>query len=282
MRTWLVTGGSGMLAQQLVTDLRGEVRAPSRAELDITDVDAVDDALEGVDIVVNAAAYTKVDDAEEHEAEAMAVNADAAARVAAAAQVRGVRVVQLSTDYVFNGRSDEPYPEDAPVDPINAYGRTKAEGERRVRDITEGDALIVRVSWLYGAGGPNFPRTILRLLREKDEVPVVTDQVGQPTWTGDVADAIVRLVDAGAPGGVYHATNSGKASWFEFARTVASEAGIDPDRVVPTTSAAFPRPAQRPAWSVLGHAAWTGLGLPQPRDWREALHDAMRQGALEG
>ncbi|MEO8094477.1 MAG: NAD(P)-dependent oxidoreductase, partial [Pseudolysinimonas sp.] len=210
-----------------------------------------------------------------------AVNATAAGTVALAAHAQGVRVVQLSTDYVFDGRLREEYDERAPVSPLQAYGRTKAAGEVAVQEATLGDALVVRTAWLYGAGGPNFGRTILRMLREQDEVPVVTDQTGQPTWAADVARQIIALVGVKAPGGIYHATNRGEASWFEFARAIASEAGIDPDKVVATTSAAFHRPAPRPEWSVLGHAATTRLGLAGLRPWREALHAAMNEGALE-
>lgn len=279
---WLITGGNGMLAQEFVKVLqREDVSAPPRAELDITDADSVLRALDGVDIVVNTAAFTGVDAAEENEDLALAVNATGAGTLARAARARGARVVQLSTDYVFDGRSRDPYDERTPPSPLQAYGRTKAAGEAAVAKATHGDALIVRTGWLYGAGGPNFGRTVLRLLREQDRVPVVTDQTGQPTWGADVAAQIVSMVGVQAPGGIYHATNTGDASWFAFAKAIAEEAGIDPDKVVATTSAEFRRSAQRPEWSVLGHAATTRLGLPSLRPWPDALHAAMNEGALE-
>lgn len=281
MTRWLVTGGSGMLGTDLAVALadRDVVLLGSR-ELDIRDADAVREAVDGIDVVVNAAAYTKVDDAESHEDEALAVNGTGAANLAAAVAASGGRLVQVSTDYVFDGAATEPYAEDAPIDPLGAYGRTKAAGERAVLAALPDRAWVVRTAWLYGAGGPNFAATMLRLARDRDTVSVVTDQLGQPTWTADLAARIVALVDADAPAGVYHGTNAGRASWFEFARAVFAEAGLDPERVRPTTAAEFVRPAPRPAWSVLGHDRWAAAGLPPMRDWREALQEAVATGAV--
>lgn len=279
---WLITGGGGMLAQDLARALRRqEVIAPSRAELDITDESAVRAALADVDVVVNTAAFTAVDAAEQDEAAATAINATAAGALARAAHESGARVVQVSTDYVFDGRSREPYDERAAISPINAYGRSKAAGEQAVLEATDGTALVVRTAWLYGGGRPSFGRTILRKLRDGEQVSVVTDQVGQPTWTADLAARILEFAEIGAEGGIYHATNSEYTSWFDLARAIADEAGLDTDKVVPTTSAEFVRPAARPEWSVLGQAATTRLGLPVLRPWREALHDAMKEGALD-
>jgi dTDP-4-dehydrorhamnose reductase len=277
---FLVLGGKGMLGQDLVRALDGrDVVALGRADLDITDEGAVRAAVAGFDVVINAAAYTKVDDAETHEADAFAVNATGAQNAAAASAAIGARFVQLSTDYVFDGTATEPYPEDAPLRPASAYGRTKAEGERLVRDAHPG-AFIVRTAYLYGAHGPNFARTILNLAQQRDTVSVVTDQVGQPTWTRDLAGWIVGLIDADAPSGIYHGTNAGRASWFDFARALFSAQGLDPERVLPTDSSTFVRPAPRPAFSVLGHDAWTRAGLASPRDWREGLASAAADGVL--
>jgi dTDP-4-dehydrorhamnose reductase len=256
-----------------------EVRALRRAELDITDAASVADAVRDVDVVVNAAAYTAVDDAESHEDDAYAINAEGAGRLARAAADAGARLVQVSTDYVFRGDATTPYPEDAPLDPLGAYGRTKAAGERLVREAHPG-AHIVRTAWLYGEHGASFPRTMLRLASEHETVSVVTDQLGQPTWTRDLASAIVALLDADAPAGVYHGTNSGEATWFDLARATFELAGLDPERVLPTDSAAFVRPAPRPAYSVLGHDAWARAGVVEPRDWRAALAAAFAAGAL--
>lgn len=277
---WLVTGGTGMLGRDLARALNGDVAAPGRDELDITDADAVDAALEDVDVVVNAAAFTAVDDAEADEDRATEVNGIAAGRLAAAAHARGAGFVQISTDYVFDGRATAPYRADAPLSPLNAYGRGKALGERLVAEATEGRALIVRTAWLYGAGGHGFVRAIAARAPGEDIVPVVTDQVGQPTWTAEVAEGVARLIAADAPGGVYHATSRGHASRFLFARAIFEELGADPERIAPADSLADARPARRPAWSVLDHASWTRIGLAPLRDWREALHEAAREGAL--
>jgi dTDP-4-dehydrorhamnose reductase len=277
---YLIAGGRGMLGHDLARSLDGrDVAVLGRAELDITDPDAVARAVPGYDVVINAAAYTKVDDAETDEDAAYAINATGAGLLAAAAADAGARFVQVSTDYVFNGTATTPYAEDTPLDPVSAYGRTKADGELRVR-AAHPSPHIVRAAWLYGANGPNFARTMLRLAADRETVDVVADQVGQPTWTLDLAGAIVRLLDADAPAGVYHGTNSGQASWYDFARAVFAVSGLDPERVRPIDSAAFPRPARRPAYSVLGHAAWQRAGLAEPRDWREALSAAASDGVL--
>ena len=279
---YLITGAAGMLGQDVQAALKDRaVTALSRAELDITDQDAVNAAVSGHDVIVNCAAYTKVDDAETHEDLAYAINATGAANLARAAAANGARLVQVSTDYVFDGTATTPYPEDAQRRPVSAYGRTKAAGEQLAAELNPGRTLIVRAAWLYGAHGPNFARTMLRLAAERDELTVVDDQIGQPTWTLDLAHQIAALVDAAAPAGVYHATTSGRASWFDFAQAVFREAGLDPARVKPTDSSQFVRPAPRPAFSVLGHGAWSRIGLKPLRPWREALADAAAQGVLE-
>lgn len=281
MSRFLITGAAGMLGRDLQLALRDrDVTALGRADLDITDPDAVDAAVAGHDVVVNSAAYTKVDDAETHEDEAAAVNATGPALLAEAAVRHGAKLVTVSTDYVFDGNGTAPYAEDAPTDPLNAYGRTKAAGEAAVRRIAPDSSYVVRTAWIYGAHGPNFAATMLRLAATHETVSVVTDQVGQPTWTGDLAARIVELVDADAPAGVYHGTNSGQASWYEFTKAIFAEAGLDPERVLPTDSAAFVRPAPRPAYSVLGHDGWSRAGLAPMRDWREALAAAVQAGAL--
>lgn len=279
MTRYLVAGAGGMLGADLRLLLADrEVTALDRAQLDVTDADAVRTAVAGHDVVINAAAYTKVDDAESDEATAFAVNATGAGLLARAAADVGARFVHVSTDYVFDGTATSPYPEDAPRDPLGAYGRTKAAGEELV--LASPDVYLVRTAWLYGEHGPNFARTMLRLAGERDTVSVVTDQIGQPTWSRDLASAIVTLLDARAPFGIYHGTNSGSASWFDFARAIFEESGLDPDRVLPSDSSSFVRPAPRPGYSVLGHAAWAAAGLPAPRPWRDALRAAIAAGAL--
>lgn len=281
MTRTLITGAAGMLGRDLQLALHGrDVTALGRADLDITDPDAVDAAVAGHDVVINSAAYTKVDDAETHEADAAAVNATGPKLLAEAAVRHGAKLVTISTDYVFDGNGTAPYAEDAPTDPLNAYGRTKAEGEAHVRRIAPDSSYIVRTAWIYGAYGPNFAATMLRLAASHDTVKVVTDQIGQPTWTGDLAARIVELVDADAPAGIYHGTNSGQGSWYDFTKAIFAENGLDPERVLPTDSASFVRPAPRPAYSVLGHDAWSRAGLAPMRDWRTALHAATTAGVF--
>ena len=279
---YLITGAAGMLGRDLQVALAGrDVTAFGRADLDITDLSAVLEAVDGYDAIINAAAYTKVDDAETNEEAAYAINATGPHNLALAAVATGARLVQISTDYVFDGNATTPYGEDTPIDPISAYGRTKAAGEAFVLSTHPTGSYIVRTAWLYGEHGPNFPKTMLKLAAARDTLSVVDDQVGQPTWTADLAKQIVALLDAKAPAGIYHGTNSGVTSWFGFAQAVFAGAGLDPARVTPTDSSQFVRPAPRPAYSVLGHDAWQAAGLAPMRDWREALADATAQGIFE-
>jgi len=284
---WIVTGANGMLGRDLVGTLleQGEdVRALGRGDLDVTDSAAVAAAVRDVDVVVNCAAYTAVDQAESDEAAAFALNAAGPAYLAAAARAARARIVQISTDYVVagDGPADGPHPEDAPVAPRSAYGRTKAAGEWAVRSENP-DHLVVRTAWLYGAHGGCFPKTMVRAAGQRDVLDVVDDQVGQPTWTVDVADLVVRLVQAGAPSGTYHATSTGETSWFEFARAVVTSAGFTPEKVRPTTSEAFVRPAPRPAYSALGHDALRAAGVepigPWEQRWAEASALVLADGA---
>jgi dTDP-4-dehydrorhamnose reductase len=278
---WGITGAGGQLGLDLQValavsgvDLEKQVTAWKRKDLDVTNADAVRDAVRGHDVIVNTAAYTKVDDAETHEGDAFAVNAIGAANIAAACRETGARLVHVSTDYVFSGDADEPYAEDAPFAPRSAYGRTKAAGEWAVQAHCP-NAWIVRTAWLYGGGGPNFVKTMARLAQERETVSVVDDQRGQPTWTMDVADAILRLVTDDAPAGTWHATSQGETTWHGFARAVFEGLGHDPARVLPTTTADFPRPAPRPAYSVLGHDAWRMARLPLLPRWDESLARAL-------
>lgn len=279
---YLITGANGMLGRDLQSVLANRaVTALAREDLDVTDRNAVEGAVAGHDVVINCAAYTRVDDAETHEDAAFAVNAKGAGYLAEAAALNGAKLIQLSTDYVFDGTATTPYPESAPRNPVSAYGRTKAEGERLALELNPDGTCILRTAWLYGAQGPNFAKTMVRLAAANDAVNVVDDQQGQPTWTVDVAARIAAMVDANVPPGIYHATNSGTATWFEFAREIFRLAGLDPSRVHPIPSAKFPRPAPRPAYSVLGHDAWGAVGLAPMRNWMDALSDAAAQGVLD-
>ncbi len=275
---WLITGAGGMLGLEFQSILAGaDVVALARRDLDVTDPAAVVAALHthGADVVVNAAAFTAVDEAETHEGEAFVVNTVAAANIARACASTGARLVQISTDYVFDGSASNPYAEDEPLAPASAYGRTKAAGEWAVRATLPSASWIVRTAWLYGAGGSNFVKTILGLESNRPTLDVVDDQWGQPTWTADVARQIIRMVHVAAPAGIYHATSSGSTTWYGFARAIFELIGADPERVRPVTSAAFPRPAPRPAYSVLGHDAWRAADMRPPPGWRTSLERAL-------
>ncbi|MER5510802.1 dTDP-4-dehydrorhamnose reductase [Streptomyces sp. NPDC002766] len=279
---WLVTGAGGMLGRDTVEELarRGEdVTGLDRAALDITRPDAVQAALaeHRPELVVNCAAYTAVDDAETDEERALAINGDGPRNLARACSALGARLIQVSTDYVFAGDARTPYPEDHPADPRTAYGRTKLAGERAVAEELPASSAILRTAWLYGVHGRSFVRTMIDLESRRDTLDVVDDQHGQPTWSADVAARVADLgphVGRGASG-VLHATGSGETTWYELAREVFRGLGADPDRVRPVGSGAFPRPAPRPAYSVLGQDRWRQLGLPPLRDWRAALHEAL-------
>lgn len=269
---WMVTGAKGMLGTDATALLEGHghgVVGVDLGDLELTDPAAVKAALAEVDVVLNCAAWTAVDDAETQEEAALVANETIPAVLAGAAAATGTRLVQISTDYVFAGDASSPYAEDAPTAPRSAYGRTKEAGERAVRAALPDAHLLVRTAWLYGAHGACFPRTIARVAAERGGVAVVDDQIGQPTWTRDVVDLVLRLVEADAPAGTYHATSSGQTSWFGFARAVVAAAGLDPSIVTPTDSAAFPRPAPRPAYSVLGHTALERIGIAPIGDWAE-------------
>ena len=280
---WLVTGAAGMLGTDLVAALRAsgrDVTAMTRADLDITDPAAVAAAVAGHGVVVNCAAWTAVDDAEMKEDEALAVNGNAPRLLARGCAATGARLVQISTDYVFDGTATSPYPEDAPLAPRSAYGRTKAAGETAVREELPDGHWIVRTAWLYGRHGGNFVATMARLERQRQTVDVVEDQRGQPTWSADVAAQVIALAGSGAPAGTYHATSSGETTWYGLARAVFAGIGADPDRVRPTTSEHFVRPAPRPAYSVLGHDAWALTRVAPLRPWGEALDAALESGML--
>jgi dTDP-4-dehydrorhamnose reductase len=289
MTRWLVTGAAGMLGRDLTELLaaRGEeCTALARADLDITDAAATAGAVAAVkpDVVVNCAAWTAVDAAEEHEAQALAINAGGAASLAAACAATGALLVHPSTDYVFDGEASAPYAEDAATAPAGAYGRTKLAGEQAVRSALPGGSYIVRTAWLYGAHGKNFAKTMLRLAGNGTAPGVVADQHGQPTWTADVAAQICALVTAGAPAGVYHATSGGQTTWYGFATEIFAlyheqnqTPGTERLRLTPRplTTAEYPTPARRPAYSVLGHQAWRAAGIEPIGNWQDALRRAF-------
>jgi dTDP-4-dehydrorhamnose reductase len=272
----LVTGAAGMLGRDLVAHLsrRHDVTAVD-LEVDVTDPAAVRACVAGCrpEAVFHLAAWTDVDGAEENEAAALAVNGAGSRNVAAAAAEAGAALVLPSTDYVFDGRKGAPYEEDDATGPLGAYGRTKLCGEREALARHPDGTRVARTAWLYGAGGRNFVDTVRRLGAEREELPVVDDQTGSPTWTRDLAPALEALI--GAPPGVYHTAAAGAVTWAGLARAVFAATGCG-CRVVPVTTEAIGRPAPRPRFSAL---ASTRPGAPRLRDWREALVDYLEEAA---
>jgi dTDP-4-dehydrorhamnose reductase len=275
----LILGAGGQLGTELVrvcSTLGDEVVAAAREDVDIADGARLRDVVRAQRpaVVFNAAAYTAVDRAESEPDRAELVNGRAVGRLAEVCRDLVVPVVHFSTDYVFDGTATKPIPEDAPTSPVNAYGLSKLHGEQAL--LRSGaDAYIVRTSWVYGAAGANFVRTVLRVTREKGAIAVVDDQKGAPTWARDLAVASRRLVEVGSPG-VYHLSNSGEVSWFEVARAVVELAGISAE-VRPIRTAEYPTPARRPEYSVLANQRWAALGEPPLRPWKEALQEYIAE-----
>nr|WP_275404127.1 dTDP-4-dehydrorhamnose reductase [Pseudonocardia acidicola] len=277
----MITGAGGMLGTALRAALAGrQPVALGRADLDVTERGAVEKALatHRPDVVLNAAAYTAVDAAETEHAAAYAGNAEGPAVLAAACAGAGARLLHVSTDYVFSGDATAPYEPGDPTGPRTVYGASKLAGEQAVLAASPRHH-VVRTAWLYGAGGPNFVSTMARLAREGRDPDVVDDQCGSPTWAADLAAALVELGGSDVPGGVLHFAGGGRTTWFGLARAVFEELGADPQRVRPCGTDRFPRPAPRPAYSVLGDGAWRAAGLTPPRSWRAALSAAF---AAEG
>ncbi|KAA9158901.1 dTDP-4-dehydrorhamnose reductase [Amycolatopsis acidicola] len=287
MLTVLVPGGTGQLGRDLaaLSSPEAEITAPGSAELDLTSTGAVVDAVstlaEGAratgrtPVVINAAAYTAVDAAETDEQRAFAVNADGPRVLAAVCSSRRVPLVHVSTDYVFPGDAERPYEPEDDLGPRSAYGRTKAAGEDAVLG-SGAQAWIVRTAWVYGLGGTNFVETMRRLESERETLSVVDDQRGSPTWSAELAAGLLELAGFIAGGRaperrVLHCTGGGETTWYGFARAIFEELGADPERVRPCTTEEFPRPAPRPAYSVLSNVSWAEAGLTPLRPWREAL-----------
>jgi len=272
----MVVGAKGMLGTDLVSrlvDAGHDVLAVDREELDITNEGSVEHTVDRVDVVVNVAAFTAVDPAEENEAEAFLVNAVGPQYLARRCKKIGARLVQISTDYVFDGSNSSPYRENGAVAPAGAYGRTKAAGEWAVQSSTD-DYIIVRTAWLYGAHGRCFPKTMAALSDKHKTLQVVTDEVGQPTWTADLADLILRLIEADVPSGIYHGTSSGRTNWFTFTQAIMASIGKDPAIVEESTAAEFNRPAPRPSFSVLSHNQLVAAGVEPIGNWRERWEEA--------
>ncbi len=281
----LITGANGQLGWELARSVPAGVDAvlAGRSELDISDRDAV---LGFVDrhrprAIVNAAAYTAVDKSEHEPELAHAVNATGAANLAAAAKAQGAALIQISTDFVFDGTRATPYAPDAATAPLGVYGRTKLAGEQAVLDTLGDQALILRTAWVYSSHGHNFVKTMLRLMAEKPELGIVADQVGTPTWAGGLAQAVWRALDTCLTG-VHHWTDAGVTSWYDFAVAIQEESqaiGLLRNAIPirPIRSEDYPTPARRPAYSVLNkHPTWSALDVPATH-WRAALRRMLNE-----
>ncbi len=277
----LLTGAGGQVGGELARLLpkQGDVVAVDRAALDLADADAIVSFVRSVrpDLIVNAAAYTAVDQAERERDAAFAINARAPQLLADEARRAGAILLHYSTDYVFDGRADAPYTEDAPTGPLGVYGESKLEGERAVA-ASGAHALVLRTSWVYGLTGRNFLLTIRRLAAERDELRIVADQTGTPNWSHALAQATSQLIDFGLPAlaeraGLYHLSAGGQTTWYGFARAIVGD--VVRPRVTPIATAEYPTPARRPAYGVLdcGRLAATfGIRLP---DWQDSLSDCL-------
>ncbi len=279
--TWLITGASGQLGlamQSELTERKIQYLAFASKDLDITKPESVCKMFSenSPSVVVNCAAWTDVDGAEANKEMAFAVNAFGPKNLAVASKSVGAILVHISTDYVFSGDNDSPWLEDAVRNPASVYGSSKCDGEKFVENLYPEGSYILRTAWLYSSNGKNFAKTMTRLaLQSHGEVKVVNDQIGQPTSTRDLARQIVNLVLSKASYGIYHGTNGGSASWFDFAQAIFELTGADKKRVIPVSSLEFQRPAKRPGYSVLGHKSWEVSSVPKMRTWKVALADAM-------
>lgn len=278
---WVVLGGEGQLGRAMSAELKknnADFISLSHMQLDITNQKDIDSCFRSdlPDVVLNAAAWTNVDLAESQEEKAFSINAQGPRLIAEACAKIGAKFIHISTDYVFSGISNSPWSETSDVAPVSAYGRAKAAGERSVLDVYSRGSFVVRTAWLYSPWGKNFVKTMLKFaLDGTGSVEVVTDQVGQPTSAGDLAQQIYQMIDQNVSPAIYHGTNSGQASWFELAQKIFDLAEMDRERVIAVNSNRFPRPAKRPAYSVLGDSRWMREGMHPMQSWQDALSDAF-------
>ena len=278
--SWLIVGANGQLGSALVDELgkrNFDFSASNSAKLDITNKFSVREYFKSVQpkVIINAAAYTNVDGAENNRALAWTVNADGASNLALAARECGALFAQISTDYVFSGKVHSPHEVLEPTAPESVYGESKAEGERLVSEVYADGTYIFRTAWLYSANRRNFAKTLTRKAIRAEGATVVNDQRGQPTFAGDLAEKIVNTVELKLPLGIYHATNSGDVTWFDFAKEIYRLAGADQSLVFPSASDSYPQVAKRPEYSVLSHRRWIEVGIEPMRDWKLALEEAM-------
>jgi dTDP-4-dehydrorhamnose reductase len=274
----LLLGHKGMLGSDLLFQLssKHDVIGLDKDEIDIASALECKKAIEASvpDLVINAAGYTNVDGCEEAKEECHAVNAEAVKNIANACRKKNVRIIHFSTDYVFDGKATTPYKEDNESSPINVYGASKLAGERYLRDLSD-NYILIRTAWLYGKNGKNFVRTILEKSETVKQLEVVDDQIGSPTYTRDLAAAVDLLVDRNITG-VFHITNRGSCSWFQFAVRILQEAGIKEVKVVPIKSSKLTRPAKRPQYSVLSMQKFIQTTGKTMQPWQLALQDYLK------
>jgi dTDP-4-dehydrorhamnose reductase len=281
---YLVTGATGQLGRETLLALQDtgeEVIGIGRREIDFSRPDRVAEgiAAQRADWVINCAAYTQVDKAEEERQQAFLVNRDSARAVAEGVASYGGRLLHVSTDFVFGGEQSHPYVEEAPANPLSVYGQSKWEGEQAAREVMP-DAVVVRTAWVYGVHGHNFVKTMLRLAAERDELRVVDDQIGTPSWTADITQALLSLIDANASG-LFHFTNEGVASWYDFASEILANARalgfpVRAREIVPISTTDFPLPATRPPYSVLSKVKIRQILAYRIPHWRYSLAAMMR------
>jgi len=275
--TILVTGANGQLGQELVRlgDNAIRIVGYGRQQLDITNLQQCRDVIQAVrpDAIIHTAAYTAVDRAETNADEAYRINAIGTRNLTLAARDLGVKICYISTDYVFDGCASQPYNEYDNTNPQSIYGKSKRAGEVLLQSLSD-RYFIVRTSWVYGKYGNNFAKTMLKFAKERDSVSVVHDQIGSPTYTYDLARFLVDLVQTEAYG-IYHASNAGVCTWYEFAKAIFEESGSS-IRIEPCTTEQFPRPAPRPAYSVMDHSAIRQNGFSDLRHWRDALRAYLK------
>jgi len=279
---WLVVGANGQLGR-CMTELLEEQSityvAMGHHQLDITDSALIRNVLEEYKptIVLNAAAWTAVDDAEEHEEDALMVNGQGPMNLASSSSLIGARMIHISTDYVFNGQAKTPYTVNSLTEPLNAYGRTKLAGEKAVLEAANNNNCVVRTAWLYSEHGKNFAKTMtIRAMRE-EPVRVVNDQLGQPTSAHDVAQLIFEISQLEKMPSIVHGTNAGQATWFQFAQEIYSQLGADVALVSSVDTSAFPTVAKRPAYSVLDHADFASRGLKPLQNWKDGITDSIER-----
>ena len=277
---WAITGGSGQLSRSLI-DLLDQEGFPyvawSHQDLDVADESSASVIKENApDLLINCAAWTNVDAAEEFPDKATRVNKVGPRNMAQVAKELKIPLIHISTDYVFSGQSQQPWRTNSKTEPVSAYGLSKLLGEKEITKSLDRNFYILRTAWLYGPYGRNFSKTILKkALTSKDSINVVNDQIGQPTTTKSLAEQIFKVAKQNIPSGTYHATNTGQASWWDFAREIFELAGEDVERVRSSTSEDFPSNVKRPKYSVLDQSAWSKVGMETMPEWRRALKEVF-------